>query len=270
MVRFVLSLTPRSASVYAVHERNPVLPVHKPAKLVMEELAHDIVREVARRYRDQKFQTAVTDQLDGQKHATSLSLYSSGWTGARATAMGGKRTFVLSGPKGWRPSSLPTFSCYRPVYFLPSASLHPVRSRSPRHDLGSKPPCQLLDPAVTAGSIPDDGPQVQCLEPVPNQRAGSVQRHSEAPPLTWCQLNPEYRDVIVDLAKPAASKKAAGSDLTDRELHIHSRSIPLPLQKQVKQLGWPLRLLVEVIQLQVTWISLVSDESCPIRFGEVA
>jgi hypothetical protein len=73
MVRFVPSLTLHSAGVHAVYERSPALPVHKPAKLVMEELAHDIVREVARRYREQKLQTAMTDQLDGQKHATQPS-----------------------------------------------------------------------------------------------------------------------------------------------------------------------------------------------------
>ena len=49
------------------------MPVHKPAKLVMEELVHDIVREVARRHREQKLQTAITDQSDGQKHATEPS-----------------------------------------------------------------------------------------------------------------------------------------------------------------------------------------------------
>ena len=73
MVRLVPNLTLRSAGVHAVYERSPALPVRKPAKLVMEELAHDILREVARRYRDQRFQTAVTDQLDGQKHATEPS-----------------------------------------------------------------------------------------------------------------------------------------------------------------------------------------------------
>ena len=73
MVRFLPNLTLRSAGAHAVYERSPALPVHKPAKLVMEELAHDIVREVARRYREQKLQTATTNQSGGQKHATEPS-----------------------------------------------------------------------------------------------------------------------------------------------------------------------------------------------------
>lgn len=49
------------------------MPVKKPAKLVMEDIAHDIVEEVARRVREQRLQAAVTNYVDSQKHDTEPS-----------------------------------------------------------------------------------------------------------------------------------------------------------------------------------------------------
>ncbi len=64
--RLVPDPTLRSARVHAACERSPALPVRKPAKLVLEQVAHDIIGELVHRYRERWRQDAKTGRLDGK------------------------------------------------------------------------------------------------------------------------------------------------------------------------------------------------------------
>lgn len=148
----------------------------------------------------------------------------------------------------------PLVTCDRPVNFLPTASLHPLRTVASINDAGAKPPGELFHSAVPAGGVPYDPLQVQIIEAMPDKQRRDVQRQAISSPFGWCELDAENGSCLIFRAHPqaCAPTEQARVAVEHTQLKVASRIFAAPAYEDVEQIVRAGRIGFQIVEPQIS------------------